>query len=70
MKRRSILVITALSVTTVLTFGLNLTARGAYESAPYKVVRKDSEYEIREYPDLVLAETETRVASNLSLIHI
>ena len=64
MKRRSILVITALSVTTVLTFGLNLTARGAYESAPYKVVRKDSEYEIREYPDLVLAETDTRVASN------
>lgn len=33
--------------------------RGGYESAPYKVVRSDGKFEVREYPKLVLVETPT-----------
>ena len=38
----------------------SVTARAAYESAPYKVVESDGNIEIREYPDLVLASTEAK----------
>jgi hypothetical protein len=38
----------------------NVAARAAYESAPYKVVETDGSIEIREYPDLVLASTESK----------
>ena len=38
-----------------------LTARAGYESAEYKVVEKDGNIEIREYPDLMLASTSTKV---------
>ena len=38
-------------------FGWKLTARGAYESAEYTVRDSDAPFEIREYPDLVLAAT-------------
>ncbi len=41
-------------------FGWKLTARGAYETAEYKVVEVDGEFEIREYPELTLATTLTR----------
>lgn len=40
--------------------GWNLTARAAYESAEYKVIEKDGDIEIREYPDLVLVSTESQ----------
>ena len=42
---------------------LEPTARGAYESAPYEVVEKDGNIEIREYPDLMMVATDSRVAS-------
>lgn len=38
----------------------NVTARAGYESAPYKVIESDGNIEIREYPDLMLAATETK----------
>ena len=38
-------------------FGWKLTARGAYESAEYTVVESDGGFEIREYPDILLATT-------------
>jgi hypothetical protein len=38
-------------------FGWKLTFRNAYESASYSVVESDGPYQIREYPDLVLAST-------------
>ncbi len=41
-------------------FGWNLIARGAYESAEYKVIESDGKFEIREYPDLMLAATTTK----------
>ena len=33
------------------------TSRKYYESAPYKLVRKDGSFEIRDYPSLRLVET-------------
>ena len=38
-------------------FGWNLTARAGYESADYEVIESDGKFEIREYPDLMLAST-------------
>ena len=37
--------------------GWKVTSRNAYESAEYKVIVTDGAYEIREYPDLMLART-------------
>ncbi len=42
-------------------FGWNLVARGGYESAEYKVVESDGKFEVREYPDLMLAATKTKL---------
>lgn len=44
-------------------FGWNLIARGAYESAEYKVIQSDGSFEVREYPDLMLAATSTNLDS-------
>lgn len=41
-------------------FGWNLIARGAYESAEYKVLESEGKFEVREYPDLMLAATSTK----------
>ena len=38
--------------------GWKFTARSGYESAEYSVLESDGEFEIREYPDLMLATTE------------
>jgi len=38
--------------------------RGGYASAPYKVVRADGKFEVREYPELVLVETPMHGANN------
>lgn len=53
------------------TFGLVLmggavwavASRAGYESAPYKVIEKDGDIEIREYPDLMLASTNSKMDS-------
>jgi len=37
--------------------GWTLTARSAYEAAAYKSISRDSEFEIRQYPDIKLAST-------------
>ncbi|MGN6552680.1 MAG: SOUL family heme-binding protein [Verrucomicrobiota bacterium] len=39
------------------------TSRARYESAPYKVVRSDGKFELRDYPALTVVETPTAVAS-------
>lgn len=39
--------------------GWSLGSRAAYESAEYTVVESDGKFEIREYPDLMLASTES-----------
>ncbi|MFN9508424.1 MAG: SOUL family heme-binding protein [Planctomycetota bacterium] len=40
---------------------LNTMARGAYESAEYKVVEKEGKFEVREYGDLMLVATRTKL---------
>lgn len=40
---------------------LNKTVRAGYESAAYKVVESDGKYEVREYPDLMLVSTTTKI---------
>lgn len=50
-----------LSIAAVLAAGLyfawKLTARGAYESAEYTLLESDGPFELREYPDLMMATT-------------
>jgi len=41
-------------------FGWKLTALSAYESAQYTVVESESSFEIREYPDLIVATTKMK----------
>ena len=43
--------------------GWKLTARSSYESAQYTVIESNGDFEIREYPDLMIAATEMRVGS-------
>jgi DNA gyrase inhibitor GyrI len=57
MLRLAVLGFVAITLLTV--FGKVLTASGGYESAQYEVVEKDGEVEIRQYPDLMLASTES-----------
>ncbi len=52
-----------ISLVVVGTFAWNLTARAAYESAEYTVVKSEGPFEIREYPDLMLASTDMRSGS-------
>lgn len=42
-------------------FAWNMMARSAYESAEYKVVESDGKFEVREYPDLMLVATTTKL---------
>lgn len=44
--------------------GWKLTSRSGYESAEYSVLLQDGDYELREYPDLMLASTEMESRSN------
>ena len=54
---------TVIGLALVGVFGWNLIARGGYESAEYKVVESDGKFEVREYPDLMLAATTTNLDS-------
>jgi len=40
------------------------TTRGGYESAPYKVVRTDGKFELRDYPSLAVVETPMATSGN------
>ena len=54
---------TVIGLALVGVFGWNLIARGGYESAEYKVVESEGKFEVREYPDLMLAATTTKLDS-------
>ena len=45
------------------------TSRAGYETAPYKVIRADGDFEIREYPELKIATT-ARDADNSSFMRL
>ena len=44
-------------------FGWSLTSRSAYESAAYDVILSDGPFEVREYPQLMMAATEMKSSS-------
>lgn len=55
----------------VIAFGIAAcaTSRAGYETAPYKVIRTDGDFEIREYPELKIATT-ARDADNSSFMRL
>ena len=57
----SIAAVSALAIAAY--FGWKLTSRNAYESAAYSVVQADGRFEVRKYPDLLMATTKMQVAS-------
>lgn len=63
MKRR-LLYFVSISVMILLAFATwTLTARAGYESAGYAVIEVDGHIEIRQYPDLILAATDSDMDS-------
>ena len=40
------------------------TTQSGYESAPYKVVRTDGKFELRDYPSLAVVETPMAASGN------
>ncbi|MDF1843435.1 MAG: heme-binding protein [Rubripirellula sp.] len=63
MKRKKGFLVAIIGMSILGSFTWNLTARGAYESAEYKVIESDGKIEIREYPDLMLVSTKTKFDS-------
>lgn len=56
-------VLAAIALCTIVYFGWKMTSRSAYESAEYTVLESDGSFEVREYPDLMLVTTPTRIQS-------
>ncbi len=56
MKRRWLCIIIGVVEVGLLMAGCQAT-RAGYESAPYKVVRSDGKFELRDYPSLTVVET-------------
>ena len=61
--KKMYIVVSAAVFLALIYFGWKLTARSAYESAEYTVIENDGDFEVREYPDLMLAATESRFDS-------
>jgi len=62
-KKRMIYLAIAFLVVIVGSVTWSFTARAAYESAEYTVVESDGDFEIRDYPDLMLASTAMKFQS-------
>ena len=64
MKRKQMIYLSAMAILVLAgVVAWNTMARSAYESAEYKVVTADGKFEVREYPDLMLVATTTKVDS-------
>jgi len=62
MKRKPMFYLSAIAILVVVgVFAWNTMARAAYESAEYNVVTLDGKFEVREYPDLMLVATTTKM---------
>lgn len=60
--RKSVVYFASLAVVGVMgVLVWNTTSRAAYESAEYEVVEKDGNFEVREYPELMLVATKTKI---------
>jgi hypothetical protein len=62
-RKRMIYIVTIALFALAGVFTWNMMARAAYESAEYKVVESDGNFEVREYPDLMLVVTKTNMDS-------
>ena len=63
MKRRMIYLAAVVGLVGVGMAAWTMTVRAGYESAEYKVIESDGKIEIREYPDLMLAATDSKMDS-------
>ncbi len=63
MKRRMTYLAVMVGLVGLLGAGWTMTARAGYESAEYTVIESDGNIEIREYPDLMLAATDSKMDS-------
>lgn len=62
MKRKTMIYLSATAIFVLASiFAWNTMSRAAYESAEYKVVESDGKFEVREYPDLMLVATKTKL---------
>ncbi len=61
MRKRMVYVVSIAVLVVIGVFAGNKTARAGYESAEYKVVEAEGKFEIREYPDLMLVATTTKI---------
>ena len=62
MKRKTMIYFSAMVIFVLAgIFAWNTMARAAYESAEYKVVTSDGKFEVREYSDLMLVATTTKL---------
>ena len=61
--KRWILLCVATILIVLAYFGWKLTARNAYESAEYTLLESDRPFEIRQYPDLMMATTNMQFES-------
>ena len=63
MKRRMVFFAAMVVLIGVGMAAWTMTARAGYESAEYKVIESEGNIEIREYPDLMLAATDSKLDS-------
>lgn len=63
MKNAMIYVLGIIGIAVLGTFALSMTTRAGYESAEYKTIEADGSFEVREYPDLMLVATDSKMDS-------
>ncbi|MEM0925771.1 MAG: heme-binding protein [Planctomycetota bacterium] len=63
MKRRMLFLTAILVIVGVGLAAWTMTVRAGYESAKYRILESDGSIEIREYPDLMLAVTPSKLSS-------
>ncbi len=60
-QKRMVYFLTIAVLVLIGVFAWNKTTRAGYESAEYKVIESDGNFEVREYPDLMLVATTTKI---------
>lgn len=63
MKRAMIYATGFVATVVVGMFALSMTTRAGYESAQYNLIESDGAFEVREYPDLLLVSTASKMDS-------
>jgi SOUL heme-binding protein len=63
MRKRMVYLSVVVGLALVSVFSWNLTVRAEYESAEYTVIESDGNFEVREYPELMLVATKTQIES-------